>query len=886
MSGVLPVLRDVCSHPWRYLLVADPGLYLTRTVWQGITGVGTLVLVGWLVALSGVFPGFSENAGIMAASAYAITTALSLRTYKRRELGRRAVVMFFATGAAAAIATAVAPWPLLAAGAYVLAAAVPLWMPRYGPLGDIAGNSVMNGFLLTLIGAAASPDPWTTYLHGQVTGLLAVTVMVLVRWILASSSTRRHLRLTRHSLTANRRIFCRYAALLLAQDDRVSRAMFTWSRAAMHRTALVLEAVLAVHPDLPFHWGERFQRLVFDLDLRVAAVAPVIERLATGLRTVPAPDPAYPGTADIRAAAVKLFAHIADDQTAQGKHVHADLAALRAAIEAAERDEGFAIRGPQITSQDKHQLASSDGAAQAAPSGHDGAGQVACGPAVAALGEPGQTLSGRAPSERAREDTRTGAIPLAPDAQPQGDAYIVPGAHRLVTLTRDLSGAVARCRVMSDMLDTVGPARGTGYSTGIPYANFRPLGKAALATAAARKTHLGRLVLDMDVRNLIQGLIAMSIASMLGYLIEPHKFYWATIGAFIMMKGASVTADRFRKVARRLIGTAIGGGVGILIAVPLSQAHPAAQVLIAVGALAIGAGLLTISYTWFVVFLTITLVEVYLSGAHGSTGTVDLLVLYRIIENGTGAIIGAVVATFVLPLHSRAALGEGISRVSREVTRLLHDVRRIVMGESGARPGIDARLVGIAVDQMDDVASALIKTPRNARRLDGTRALIAALRGIAVNAGNVAQAITAVEESGMYRTMQRGDTASTDQAAASQEMADQQRPDQEAGGQQIPHQQQVNQNQPVGISVDLRDRLVAIIEDMADRAEVLAQAYADSGRPHDDRPAWVGHAPALDQIGRELSEVRSRSAAKVKVLVAELIRLDDAMASAARRASR
>jgi uncharacterized membrane protein YccC len=151
-------------------------------------------------------------------------------------------------------------------------------------------------------------------------------------------------------------------------------------------------------------------------------------------------------------------------------------------------------------------------------------------------------------------------------------------------------------------------------------------------------------------RQAIQVSIASALAVGAGELLSPNRWYWAVIAAFVVFNGTSSRGETFVKGWQRMLGTIGGVLAGVLIATAVGGAKDLAIGLIFV---CIFFAFYSIrgAYAAFIFWLTILLALMY--GLLGHF-TPELLLL-RLEETALGAVIGVLVATFVLPVSSRAA---------------------------------------------------------------------------------------------------------------------------------------------------------------------------------------------------------------------------------------
>lgn len=252
------------------------------------------------------------------------------------------------------------------------------------------------------------------------------------------------------------------------------------------------------------------------------------------------------------------------------------------------------------------------------------------------------------------------------------------------------------------------PFEGVVALEGARPAGVRPLAHKASAAAPATWWRLRRPA--PAAVNAIQVAIATAIALPLGYAIDPQHFYWAVIGVLIIVAPANTPHERGRKVLRRIAGTVIGAVVGIAIHDLVGLGHPEWTLTVIVLALTMGAYFITISYPLFVTGLVIALVQLY--ALTTTSGSLDILLLYRLGENALGGVIALITTITVLPVSTRAIVRTGLRSSLRALNDFLANLSTYLTDpDAKVRLRSDARRLDHAVFQTQQVASHLIRTP-------------------------------------------------------------------------------------------------------------------------------------------------------------------------------
>lgn len=235
-------------------------------------------------------------------------------------------------------------------------------------------------------------------------------------------------------------------------------------------------------------------------------------------------------------------------------------------------------------------------------------------------------------------------------------------------------------------------------------------------------------------RVLLQSLLAVAVAFVVGVLVAPDEWYWSVIGAFVVV---TTTGDRgagLRKATDRVVGTAAGVAAGLVLA-GLLQPGGVALVVVLVVLLGAVAWVFRRSYRWTMLALTAAVALLYqLLGRL----TVEVLLL-RLAETVAGALVAAVVVAVVRPVPARATVDAAVGDLLAALSAALDDLR------GGALPPARVREVDAAVSALrvatEPLAAglpggALSGRVRGARLLaTAVRVRVAALATAASHAG-------------------------------------------------------------------------------------------------------------------------------------------------------
>jgi uncharacterized membrane protein YccC len=204
-----------------------------------------------------------------------------------------------------------------------------------------------------------------------------------------------------------------------------------------------------------------------------------------------------------------------------------------------------------------------------------------------------------------------------------------------------------------------------------------------------------------NLRLAIQTTIAVALAIVAGRAISSTRWYWAVIAAFTVYARAATVAETLSRAWQRILGTAVGVIVAVGVA-ELLRRHALPAAIVALGAAAVAYGLLRVSYAAMILFLTIALALLYELLGRPVPGLMAL----RLAESGAGVVIGAVVASIVLPRGTAERLRRLVAEVLRQSAGVI---------AAGTRPGLEPEQDWGFLDAIRRVDRALAEV-RNALR--------------------------------------------------------------------------------------------------------------------------------------------------------------------------
>ncbi|MFI2435409.1 FUSC family protein [Streptomyces sp. NPDC018693] len=185
----------------------------------------------------------------------------------------------------------------------------------------------------------------------------------------------------------------------------------------------------------------------------------------------------------------------------------------------------------------------------------------------------------------------------------------------------------------------------------------------------------------VTTRQAVQATVGAGFALVVGQLLSGERWYWAVGATWWIFVNTTSRGETLVRGFRRVLGTVIGIGLGLLLAVPVAGSAVPTAVLVAVCVFGIFYTA-AVSYTWMM--LWVTLLAELLYGLLGVL-TPGLLAL-RLAETGVGA-VGAVLAVlFVLPVTTHTITDAWIRRALRCVHACTAEAAARLAGDDSAAP--------------------------------------------------------------------------------------------------------------------------------------------------------------------------------------------------------
>ncbi|MET9359308.1 FUSC family protein [Streptomyces sp. NPDC006632] len=197
-------------------------------------------------------------------------------------------------------------------------------------------------------------------------------------------------------------------------------------------------------------------------------------------------------------------------------------------------------------------------------------------------------------------------------------------------------------------------------------------------TAALVAPAPGRGLYRATTRQAVQAVVGAGFALAVGQLLSPDRWYWAVGATWWIFVNTTSRGETLVRGFRRVLGTVIGAGAGLAVAVPLHGAPVPTAVLIALCVFGIFYTA-AVSYTWMM--LSVTLMASLLYGLLGVLDT-DLLAL-RFFETGVGMAGSVIAVLIVLPITTHAT-------TDAWVRHALHSVRASAAAAAARLAGDDA----------------------------------------------------------------------------------------------------------------------------------------------------------------------------------------------------
>ena len=228
--------------------------------------------------------------------------------------------------------------------------------------------------------------------------------------------------------------------------------------------------------------------------------------------------------------------------------------------------------------------------------------------------------------------------------------------------------------------------------------------------------------LEPSTRTAIQVAIATSVATVLGELVSPNRWYWAVLSAFVVFTGTTTRGEILTRAGHRIVGTVGGVFAGVLLAAVVGNRAPVQLALIVVCVFC-AFYLVTVANGLLVFFITVLLAMLY-----GLLGTFSIAVLeLRIAETCVGATVGITAAYFILPTRTRETVRDKVDAYLDALGDVIDDsITSVVEPGSGVDLVPVARRLDTALQELQTAARPLGMGPASRARR-GTARLVRVL---------------------------------------------------------------------------------------------------------------------------------------------------------------
>ncbi|MDG9720973.1 FUSC family protein [Streptomyces sp. DH24] len=185
----------------------------------------------------------------------------------------------------------------------------------------------------------------------------------------------------------------------------------------------------------------------------------------------------------------------------------------------------------------------------------------------------------------------------------------------------------------------------------------------------------------VTTRQAVQATAGAGFALVVGQLVSGQRWYWAIGATWWIFVNTTSRGETLVRGFRRVLGTVIGIGLGVLVALPVDGAPVPTALLTAVCVFGIFYTA-AVSYTWMMLWVTLLAELLY-----GLLGVLEpALLALRLVETGVGALGAALAVLFVLPVTTHAVTDAWIQRALRCVHACTAETAARLAGDAHADP--------------------------------------------------------------------------------------------------------------------------------------------------------------------------------------------------------
>ncbi|MFY1679606.1 FUSC family protein [Streptomyces sp. WMMC905] len=185
----------------------------------------------------------------------------------------------------------------------------------------------------------------------------------------------------------------------------------------------------------------------------------------------------------------------------------------------------------------------------------------------------------------------------------------------------------------------------------------------------------------VTTRQAVQATAGAGFALVVGQLVSGERWYWAVGATWWIFVGTTSRGETLVRGFRRVLGTVVGVGAALVVAVPVAGAPVPTAALVALCVFGIFYTA-AVSYSWMM--LCVTLLASLLYGLLGAL-TPGLLAL-RLAETGVGALGAAIAVTLLLPVTTHGVTQASVRRALRCVHVCTTEVAARLAGDPKADP--------------------------------------------------------------------------------------------------------------------------------------------------------------------------------------------------------
>jgi len=357
------------------------------------------------------------------------------------------------------------------------------------------------------------------------------------------------------------------------------------------------------------------------------------------------------------------------------------------------------------------------------------------GRAIAALAQPEAELDPRSRArllgwlERLPQGDTSDAAGYGQGTVSEAPVLAIPATDNIVFATAGLVVAVgeslgrwqrsgSQLAPAEDHVDSSPPYQSPVMLMGENLAGSAPASNAAFV-ADASPGLAARLHLDAPAVAAVRMMIAVGAACAIGSAVNEQRFYWAVIAVFMIFFGTNTAGEQITKSVERVLGTCVGIVLGSLLAHAVGPSTWSIAVILP--ALAFGVYFMPVNSGLLVMGFTVAVSMLYVDLGEFSNG----LLLDRLELTAIGALIAALSALVIFPVHTRPAVHQAVLRYLDALLNLvdaLSDAVRIPPDETLQKAARSRSTA--AARHLDDTLQQLLVTTRPLTRIpfrsDGT----------------------------------------------------------------------------------------------------------------------------------------------------------------------